>query len=181
MKKGIITLLGAIFALATFAQKGTVEVGGEAMYPKKNVVENAVNSKVHTTLVAAVKAAGLVETLQGDGPFTVLAPVDDAFENLPEGTVKSLLKPENMKDLQGVLTYHVIAGNYDFDAISSAIKKGKGSAKIKTVAGAELVFSMNGAHNIQVLDANGNKANISVYDVNQSNGVIHVIDAVLLP
>src|SRR6056297_10 len=142
MKKGLVTVFGAILALAVFAQKGTVEVGGEAMYPKKNIVENAVNSEVHTTLVAAVKAAGLVETLQGDGPFTVFAPVNDAFENLPEGTVKSLLKPENKKDLQAVLTYHVLAGTYDFDALTKAIKKGNGTARMKTVQGSELTLSM---------------------------------------
>lgn len=156
-------------------------VGGEQMYPAKNIIENAVNSKDHTTLVAAVKAAGLVETLQGTGPFTVFAPTNDAFENLPDGTVESLLKPENKAKLTAVLTYHVVAGKYDFDALSAEIKKGKGWAKLKTVQGEELTFAMNGKHNIMVTDAKGNKANITVYDVTQSNGVINVVDKVLMP
>ena len=164
----------------TMAEK-TITVGGEAMYPKKNIVENAVNSAAHTTLVAAVKAAGLVETLQGDGPFTVFAPVNDAFENLPEGTVTTLLKPENKKALTGVLTYHVVSGNYDFKALSSQIKKGKGKATLKTVSGGALTFTMNGPRNITVTDESGNTANIVTYDVYQSNGVIQSIDAVLLP
>jgi len=175
--------IASIIALAlsiAFATAQTVEVGGEAMYPKKNIVENAVNSADHTTLVAAVKAAGLVETLQGDGPFTVFAPVNDAFENLPEGTVESLLKPENKQALQGVLTYHVIPGKLDFDALKKAIKKGGGKASLKTVNGETLTFMMNGDRNIQVTDAKGSKADITVYDVYQSNGVIHVIDAVLM-
>lgn len=163
----------------TFAQ--TVKVGGADMYPKKNIVENAVNSKEHTTLVKAVKAAGLVETLKGDGPFTVFAPVNDAFENLPEGTLAMLLKPENKEKLVSILTYHVLAGEYDFDALKKAIKAGKGTATLATVNGAKLSFMMNGEHNITVWDVNGNYANISVYDVEQSNGVIHVIDKVLLP
>lgn len=159
----------------------TVMVGGEAMYPMKNIIENAVNSKAHTTLVAAVKAAGLVETLQSKGPFTVFAPVNDAFENLPEGTVETLLKPENKKMLTGILTYHVISGNYDFDALAKLIKAGNGKAMLKTVAGGNLTFMMNGMHNILIKDESGNTANISTYDVSQSNGVIHSIDAVLLP
>lgn len=159
----------------------TVDVGGEAMFPTKTIVANAVNSPDHTTLVAAVKAAGLVETLNSDGPFTVFAPTNDAFENLPEGTVETLLKPENKKTLQTVLTYHVVAGKYDFDAIAKNIKSGKGEASMKTVAGGTLTFEMNGARNITVTDENGNTSNISVYDVYQSNGVIHSIDAVLLP
>lgn len=156
-------------------------VGGEQMYPSKDIIANAINSKDHTTLVAAVKAAGLVETLQGKGPFTVFAPTNDAFENLPEGTVESLLKPENKAKLTAVLTYHVLAGKYDFDALASAIKKGGGKARIKTVQEDELTFMMNGAHNITVKDSKGSTANISVYDVYQSNGVINVIDKVLLP
>ncbi|NCP77142.1 fasciclin domain-containing protein [bacterium] len=162
-----------------FAQ--TTVVGGENMYPAKNIVENAVNSKDHTTLVAAVKAADLVETLQTAGPFTVFAPVNDAFENLPEGTVGELLKPENKAKLTKVLTYHVVAGNYDFTTLEKAIKKGKGQASLKTVAGEELTFKMNGPRNITVTDKNGNTANITTYDVRQKNGVIHVIDTVLLP
>jgi len=163
------------------AMSNEVMVGGEAMYPKKNIVENAVNSADHTTLVAAVQAAGLVETLKSNGPFTVFAPVNNAFEDLPEGTVETLLKPENKATLTGVLTYHVVAGKYDFESIAKAIKKGKGKAMLETVSGGKLTAMMNGAHNITVADESGNIANISTYDVMQSNGVIHVIDQVLLP
>ncbi len=163
----------------SLSAQGTVMVGGEAMFPKKNVVENAVNSKAHTTLVAAVSAAGLVETLKGNGPFTVFAPVNDAFENLPAGTVETLLKPENKATLTKVLTYHVVAGKYDFKALSKMIKKGDN--KLKTVSGGTLTFVMNGERNIMVKDENGNTANINTYDVYQSNGVIQSIDAVLLP
>jgi len=149
------------------------------MFPMKNIVENAVNSKAHTTLVAAVKAAGLVETLQSKGPFTVFAPVNDAFENLPAGTVETLLKPESKPTLTKVLTYHVVAGKYDFKAISAMIKKG--NKTLKTVSGGTLTFMMNGSRNIVVKDENGATANITTYDVYQSNGVIHSIDTVLLP
>jgi uncharacterized surface protein with fasciclin (FAS1) repeats len=159
----------------------TVQVGGEAMFPKKNIIENAVNSKAHTTLVAAVQAAGLVETLKGKGPFTVFAPTNDAFENLPAGTVETLLKPENKATLAKVLTYHVVAGKFDFNAIAELIKKGGGKAALKTVSGGTLTAMMNGAHNISLKDENGGMANISTYDVYQSNGVIHVLDAVVLP
>ena len=172
----------------TFAQgtsmkpkEKTVMVGGEAMYPMKNIVENAVNSKAHTTLVAAVKAADLVGTLQTAGPFTVFAPVNDAFENLPAGTVETLLKPENKATLAKVLTYHVVSGKYDFMALSALIKAGKGTGELKTVSGGKLFFMMNGARNIVVKDENGGMANINTYDVYQSNGVIQSIDAVLLP
>lgn len=186
MKKTFITLkktallLLAVAAFTTTNAQTTV-VGGQEMYPSKDIVDNAVNSADHTTLVAAVKAGGLVETLKGTGPFTVFAPTNDAFENLPAGTVETLLKPENKDQLVGVLTYHVLAGKYDFNALAQLIKKGKGVAKLKTVAGEELTFKMNGEHNITVTDAKGNTANISVYNVYQSNGVIHVIDKVLLP
>lgn len=180
-----VAALGMLCTVSLSAQskmsEKTVMVGGEAMYPKKNIVENAVNSADHTTLVAAVKAAGLVETLQGVGPFTVFAPVNNAFEDLPEGTVETLLKPENKKTLTTVLTYHVVAGNYNYDAIAAAIKKGKGKATLKTVSGGTLTAMMNGPHNITVADESGNVANISTYDVSQSNGVIHVVDQVLLP
>jgi uncharacterized surface protein with fasciclin (FAS1) repeats len=158
----------------------TVMVGGEAMYPQKNIVENAVSSKAHTTLVAAVKAAGLVETLQGAGPFTVFAPTNDAFENLPDGTVETLLKPENKEQLSKVLTYHVVSGKLDYAALAKAIKAGNGKASLKTVQGGTLMAMMNG-RNIAVSDAAGNVANVTITDVNQSNGVIHVIDKVLLP
>jgi uncharacterized surface protein with fasciclin (FAS1) repeats len=185
--KPLITLavIGS-FATAACAQgmmskEGTVTVGGEAMYPKKNIIENAVNSKDHTTLVAAVKAAGLVETLQGKGPFTVFAPTNGAFAALPAGTVEGLLKPEAKASLTTVLTYHVLSGSYDMKALKAAIAKGGGKATMKTVAGQEISFSLNGPNNIQVWDAAGAYANISTYDVMQSNGVIHVIDHVLLP
>src|SRR5688500_10779502 len=156
-------------------------VGGEAMMPAKNIIENAVNSKDHTTLVAAVKAAGLVETLSGKGPFTVLAPVNNAFEDLPTGTVETLLKPENKSTLTSVLTYHVLAGKFTYDAIVSAVKEGGGKAIMKTVQGQGITFWMNGPHNLAISDASGNTANISTYDVHQSNGVIHVLDKVLMP
>lgn len=151
------------------------------MSPKKDIVDNAVNSPDHTTLVAAVKAAGLVETLKGDGPFTVFAPTNDAFENLPEGTVETLLKPENKDQLTGILTYHVVAGNITYKAAAQAIEDGNGKAELITVNGGTLTAMWNGPNNIVVQDENGNTANISTYDVMQSNGVIHVIDAVLLP
>lgn len=180
--KSLLKSAGILFALlfSQYAiQAQTVMVGGEAMFPSKTIVDNAVKSKAHTTLVAAVKAAGLVETLQGKGPFTVFAPVNDAFENLPAGTVETLLKEENKAKLTKVLTYHVVSGKYDFKALSMLIKKGKNT--LKTVSGGTLTFVMNGPHNITVKDEMGNVANISTYDVYQSNGVIHVIDAVLLP
>jgi uncharacterized surface protein with fasciclin (FAS1) repeats len=179
--KNFLTLSILLFSgLTSFAQN-TVSVGGEEMYPKKDIVDNAVNSKDHTTLVAAVKAAGLVETLKGEGPFTVFAPVNDAFENLPEGVVEDLLKPENKEKLQAVLTYHVVADNMTYDELVKAIKKGKGKAELTTVNGGKLVAMMNGEHNIVLKDAQGNVSTISTYDVTQSNGVIHVITSVLLP
>lgn len=180
MNKLILIVCAGMITFSTYAQN-TVTVGGEAMYPSKNIIENAVKSKDHTTLVAAVKAGDLVETLQGKGPFTVFAPTNDAFENLPDGTVETLLKPANKSKLQGVLTYHVIAGKYGFDQLSALIKKGNGSAKLSTVAGSDLTFKMNGKNNITITDSNGRMANITTYDVNQSNGVINVIDTVLLP
>lgn len=184
MKKNVIfaamTAL-TFLCIGTLTAQTNVMVGGEAMYPKKDIIDNAVNSKDHTTLVAAVKAADLVETLKGKGPFTVFAPVNNAFEDLPEGTVETLLKPENKATLTKVLTYHVVAGNMDFKAIAAAITKGKGKATLKTVSGGKLTAMMNGVHNIQLKDESGNVANISTYDVTQSNGVIHVIDRVLLP
>jgi len=181
MKRTILTtaLFSIFVAGSSIAQNTTV--GGEAMLPSQNIVENAVNSEDHTTLVAAVKAGDLVEALQGEGPLTVFAPVNDAFENLPEGTVETLLKAENKEALQGVLTYHVVAGKYDFNALEKLIKKNGGTAKLETLSGGSLMIMMNGAHNISVQDANGGTANISIYDVYQSNGVIHVVDSVLLP
>ena len=158
-----------------------VMVGGQSMLPAKDIVDNAVNSADHTTLVAAVKAAGLVETLKGKGPFTVFAPTNAAFGKLPAGTVDTLVKPENKAKLTSILTYHVVAGKYDFMALSGAIKKQHGKAELPTVSGGKLTFMMNGTHNIAVMDEGGNTANISTYDVYQSNGVIHVVDSVLMP
>mgnify|MGYP000997834935 CR=1 FL=1 len=157
----------------------TKMVGGAAMYPNKNIIENAMNSKDHTTLVAAVKAAGLVETLQGKGPFTVFAPTNAAFNKLPKGTVETLLKPENKKMLQGVLTYHVVAGKWSAADVAAAIKKGKGTAEVATVQGGKLWLMMDGK-DVWIKDEKGGKAKITIADVNQSNGVIHVIDTVLM-
>jgi len=159
----------------------TTMVGGQAMFRTKDIVDNAVNSADHTTLVAAVKAAGLVETLKGSGPFTVFAPTNAAFAALPEGTVPTLLKPENKEQLTKVLTYHVVPGRLDAAALTKAIKKGDGKATLTTASGESLWVMMNGDKNIVVRDAKGNVAAISTYDVIQSNGVIHVVDKVLLP
>ena len=178
---GSLLLLASATTLNAQSMGKATQVGGEAMLPARNIVENAVYSKVHTTLVAAVKAAGLVETLQSKGPFTVFAPVNDAFENLPAGTVETLLKPENKGNLTKILTYHVLAGRYDFAELEKLIKKGNGKASLKAVSGGTLNFSMNGPKNIMLMDESGNTANISVYDVPQSNGLIHSIDAVVLP
>src|SRR5476651_2051106 len=164
-----VALVAFAFAPNTYAQ--TKMVGGAAMYPTKNIIENAVNSKDHTTLVAAVKAAGLVETLEGTGPFTVFAPTNEAFAALPAGTVDNLVKPENKATLTSILTYHVIPGRYDFRKLDAAIKQGGGKADIKTVNGETLSCSENGPHNIVVADESGNTAAISTYDVYQSNGV----------
>lgn len=166
-----------LFGTALFAQ--TKMVGGAAMYPNKNIIENAMNSKDHTTLVAAVKAAGLVETLQGKGPFTVFAPTNTAFDKLPKGTVETLLKPENKKMLQGVLTYHVVSGKWTAADIAAAIKKGNGKAEVTTVQGGKLWFMMNGKE-LWIQDEKGGKAMVTIADVNQSNGVIHVVDTVLM-
>ncbi|GAA4449397.1 fasciclin domain-containing protein [Rurimicrobium arvi] len=173
-------LLGPAMTQTSYAQEKTVMVGGAPMYPSKNIVENAVNSKDHTTLVAAVKAAGLVETLSSPGPFTVFAPVNKAFDMLPAGTVESLLKPENKGKLTAVLTYHVVAGRLDSKAIAEKIKAGNGKAVLKTVQGENLTLMMKGK-NLWIMDAKGGKAEVSIKDVYQSNGVIHVIDKVLMP
>ena len=159
----------------------TVKVGGEAMFPNKTIVANAVKSKDHTTLVAAVKAAGLVDTLNSKGPFTVFAPVNAAFAALPAGTVETLVKPENKDNLTKILTYHVVAGRYDSVKLRGLVLAGKGMAKLKTVEGEDLTVSMNGGSNLLVTDAKGGSANVTIQDVNQSNGVIHVVDAVLMP
>ena len=155
-------------------------VGGAPMYPTKNIIENAVNSKDHTTLVAAVKAAGLVETLQSTGPFTVFAPTNDAFALLPAGTVETLLKPENKGTLTTVLTYHVVAGRYSSADIMKAIKAGKGMAEWKTVQGGTLTAMMSGK-DVVLKDEKGNTSKVTIADVNQSNGVIHVVDHVVMP
>jgi uncharacterized surface protein with fasciclin (FAS1) repeats len=159
----------------------TTLVGGQAMLRTRDIVDNAVNSADHTTLVAAVKAAGLVETLKGDGPFTVFAPTNAAFAALPEGTVPTLMEPKNKEPLIRVLTYHVVPGRYDVAALMTAIKKGDGKASLKTASGDTLWIKMNGDRNVVVLDAKGGVANISTYDVIQSNGIIHVVDKVLRP
>ena len=166
-------------ATTSYAQK-TVMVGGAAMYPTKNIVENAVNSKDHTTLVAAVKAAGLVETLESAGPFTVFAPTNEAFNKLPAGTVDNLVKPENKATLTKILTYHVVAGKMDSKALMAKIKAGGGKATLTTVQGEELTIMMKGK-NIEVKDSKGGVAMITIKDVYQSNGVIHVINKVLMP
>src|SRR6478609_5347962 len=184
-----IALAGAALALAlganitaqspSFAQEQTKMVGGAAMYPSKNIIQNAVNSKDHTTLVAAGKAAGLVDTLSGKGPFTVFAPTNDAFAKLPAGTVDTLLKPENKDALVGVLTYHVVPGRYTAKDIMTMIKKDGGKTTLKTVEGDELTFeAKDGA--LWVWDSKGDSAKITIKNVMQSNGVIHVIDTVLM-
>jgi uncharacterized surface protein with fasciclin (FAS1) repeats len=181
--------LAAALALANFASVGavspalaemSVKVGGAPMYPSKNIVENAVNSKDHTTLVAAVKAAGLVQTLEGPGPFTVFAPTNEAFARLPAGTVDTLLKPENKAMLTSVLTYHVVAGKMSAEDLKAAVMKGGGKAVLKTVQGGTLTVMAKGKH-LEVVDGKGDVARITIADVNQSNGVIHVVNTVLLP
>jgi uncharacterized surface protein with fasciclin (FAS1) repeats len=181
MRSRSLLFLALATIVATPLAAQNVIVGGEAMYPMKDIVSNAVNSKDHTTLVAAVKAAGLVETLQGKGPFTVFAPINGAFAALPAGTVETLLKPENKGALTGVLTYHVVAGRYTAKDIVAAIKKGNGTATFTTVNGQTLTAMLNGPMNVALRDASGGVSNISTYDVLQSNGVIHVTDHVLLP
>jgi uncharacterized surface protein with fasciclin (FAS1) repeats len=175
---GFATLGGA--PISPSLAEMTVEVGGAPMYPSKNIIENAVNSKDHTTLVAAVKAAGLVETLEGDGPFTVFAPVNKAFDKLPKGTVENLLLPENKAALTAVLTYHVIPGKISAANFVAAIKKGGGGAMYKTVEGEELTVRQNGRR-LEIIDAKGGKSFVTIADVNQRNGVIHVVDSVLMP
>ncbi|MCW5683362.1 MAG: fasciclin domain-containing protein [Pseudolabrys sp.] len=157
-----------------------VTVGGAPMYSNKTIVQNAVNSKDHTTLVAAVKAAGLVDTLSGPGPFTVFAPTNEAFKKLPAGTVDTLLKPENKDKLKAVLTYHVVAGRMSAKDLMDAVKKGGGKAMLKTVEGEDLTITQSG-NMLTVTDAKGDKAKVTIANVNQSNGVIHVIDTVMLP
>ena len=184
-------LIFAIFVVAFAAGFGSTEasaqmmggnpmVGGAAMYKTKDIVDNAVNSKDHTTLVAAVKAAGLVDTLKGKGPFTVFAPTNAAFDALPAGTVETLLRPENKGMLTKILTYHVVAGNMDSKAIAKAIKAGGGKATLKTVSGGTLTAWMDG-NTLVLTDEKGGRSKVTIADVRQSNGVIHVVDSVLMP
>ena len=192
MKKNLFSLaIAALFSVATITTvsaqtktkkvPGTVMVGGAAMYPTKNIVENAINSKDHTTLVAAVKAADLVETLQSAGPFTVFAPTNEAFNKLPAGTVETLLKPENKATLTKILTYHVVAGRMTSANLKKAIKAGKGKATLKTVSGGTLTAMMKGSKTIELKDEKGGISTVTIADVMQSNGVIHVVNTVLMP
>ncbi len=191
MKKFTLSLMFAVGMLvvgniAVSAQDMKMEksdnpmVGGAAMYKTKDIIDNAVNSADHTTLVAAVKAAGLVDTLKGKGPFTVFAPVNSAFAALPAGTVETLLKPENKATLTKILTYHVVSGNLDSKAIAKAIKKGNGTATVTTVSGGILKASMSGSDLI-LTDEKGGTSKVTIADVRQSNGVIHVVDTIVMP
>lgn len=182
MKKLLIlavALVASAIGNQSFAQKTKI-VGGATMYPTKDIVDNAVNSKDHTTLVAAVKAAGLVETLKSAGPFTVFAPTNAAFNKLPAGTVETLVKPENKATLTKILTYHVVAGKHSAASIAKAIKAGKGKATFKTVSGGTLTATMKGKKLI-LTDEKGGKSMVTIADVFQSNGVIHVVNTVLMP
>ena len=190
MKKTLFSLaLVAMFSVGatttvsaqTKTKAKVVMVGGAAMYPTKNIIENAVNSKDHTTLVAAVKAAGLVETLQSAGPFTVFAPTNEAFNKLPAGTVETLVKPENKATLTKILTYHVVAGRMTSKDLMKAIKAGKGTATLKTVSGGTLTAMMKGPKTIELKDEKGGVSTVTIADVMQSNGVIHVVNTVLMP
>ncbi|KQN35988.1 fasciclin [Pedobacter sp. Leaf41] len=193
MKKTFLTafaLVAIAFSVNTTVQAqdkmsgskmdGTKMVGGAKMYPTKDIIDNAVNSKDHTTLVAAVKAAGLVETLKGKGPFTVFAPTNAAFDKLPKGTVDNLVKPANKATLTKILTYHVVAGKMDSKAIAAAIKKGNGKAELVTVQGGKLWAWMEGKK-LVLKDEKGGMSTVTIADVNQKNGVIHVVDTVLMP
>ncbi|MGI9105611.1 MAG: fasciclin domain-containing protein [Pyrinomonadaceae bacterium] len=194
MKKTLLTLMLCMAALGMtgatasaqmnddkmMKKNGNPTVGGAAMFKTKNIVENAVESPIHTTLVAAVKAAGLVETLSGKGPFTVFAPTNDAFAKLPAGTVDTLVMPENKAMLTSILTYHVVAGRMDSKAIAKAIKKGKGKATFTTVNGSMLTATMHNG-GVMLTDGKGGTAMVTTADVYQSNGVIHVIDTVVMP
>jgi uncharacterized surface protein with fasciclin (FAS1) repeats len=184
MKKSMLTLLAgaalAVTSIAATAQKTDPTVGGAPMYPNKTIVANAVNSPIHKTLVAAVKAAGLVDTLNSPGPFTVFAPTDDAFAKLPAGTVDTLVQPENKATLVKILTYHVVPGKYDTKELKKLIKKGGGTATLKTVEGGSLTFT-DADGGIKITDEKGGSAMITTADVYQSNGIIQVIDTVLMP
>ena len=176
----LVLMIAAITGSKGAFAQNTKMVGGAAMYPTKDIIDNAVNSKDHTTLVAAVKAAGLVETLKGSGPFTVFAPTNAAFAKLPAGTVEMLVKPENKAKLTSILTYHVVAGRWTAADIAAAIKKGKGTAEVKTVSGDKLWIMMKG-NDVVLKDEMGMTAKVTITDVIQKNGVIHVIDGVIMP
>jgi uncharacterized surface protein with fasciclin (FAS1) repeats len=173
--------LGALMTAAPVMAEMTVMVGGAPMYPTKNIVENAVNSKDHTTLVAAVKAAGLVDTLASAGPFTVFAPTNEAFAKLPAGTVDTLLKPENKDKLTAVLTYHVVPGRLTAKDLAAKVDQMGGTAMLKTVQGEELTVKRHGGSHLTITDSKGDVAQVTIADVLQSNGVIHVINKVLIP
>ena len=180
MKKSAYLLLAVLLVGSVYAAQQDPMVGGAAMYPTKNIIQNAVNSADHTTLVAAVKAAGLVDTLSGTGPFTVFAPTNQAFAKLPAGTVDSLLKPEMKDTLTKVLTYHVVAGKMSSKDIAKAIKAGQGTATLRTVSGGTLRASMSGP-DLVLTDEKGGTSKVTIADVFQSNGVIHVVDTVVMP
>jgi len=183
MKRKILTVVALLSLAAMSAVAGEKDpmVGGQAMYPTKNIIENAVNSADHTTLVAAVKAAGLVETLEGPGPFTVFAPTNEAFNKLPAGTVDTLLKPENKATLTKVLTYHVVAGRLSAHDLMEKIKAGNGTAELTTVEGGKLWVMLHDGKHIELKDEKGGTAMVTIANVFQSNGVIHVIDSVVMP
>tara|TARA_R110002049_G_scaffold308819_1_gene514214 strand:+ start:15536 stop:16114 length:579 start_codon:yes stop_codon:yes gene_type:complete len=181
----VITVVALFIGQVVIGQNAMIKkdakmVGGAAMYPSKNIIENAVNSKDHTTLVTAVKAADLVDELSSEGSFTVFAPTNKAFDKLPKGTVDNLLMMENKATLQNILKYHVVSGKWSAAAIMKMIKEDNGKAKIETSSGAWLTAWMKGKH-VYITDENGSSAKVTIADVNQSNGVIHVVDAVLLP
>lgn len=181
MKKLMMAAFALVaLAVAPKANAQTKMVGGAAMYPTKNIVQNAVNSKDHTTLVAAVKAAGLVETLEGPGPFTVFAPTNEAFQKLPAGTVETLVKPENKATLTKILTYHVVAGRLSAADLMAKVKAGNGKAELTTVEGGKLTVMQKGKK-LYLVDEKGGKSWITISDVFQSNGVIHVVNTVLMP
>jgi uncharacterized surface protein with fasciclin (FAS1) repeats len=180
MKKFAYLLSAVLTVGSVYAAQQAPMVGGATMYPTKNIIQNAVNSADHTTLVAAVKAAGLVDTLSGTGPFTVFAPTNEAFAKLPAGAVDSVLKPEMKDTLRKVLTYHVVAGMMSSEDIARAIETGKDTATLKTVSGGTLQASMSG-HDLVLTDEKGNTAKVTIADVFQSNGVIHVVDTVVMP
>jgi len=180
-KRMLVTFAVVALAITSAMAGSNPTVGGKEMYPTKNIIENAVNSADHTTLVAAVKAAGLVETLEGAGPFTVFAPTDEAFDKLPAGTVDTLLKPEKKSTLTKVLTYHVVAGRLSKSDLMKKIKEGNGSAELTTVEGGKLWVSLHDGKHIMLKDEKGGTALVTIANVFQSNGVIHVIDTVVMP